>query len=110
MEKGFCVMKLCQSQPEVERAVSSVKKLAESGSLLAQSQLHAANQTALAFSFFTANGVVKSSDEEFADFERPTVCNSQTFSRGLERLPEEVEEGWESLELLRYCRFCQITF
>lgn len=34
MEKGFCVMKLCQSQPEVERAVSSVKKLAESGSTL----------------------------------------------------------------------------
>eukprot|EP00913_Durusdinium_trenchii_P010706 g10045.t1 len=33
MEKGFCVMKLCQSQPEVERAVSSVKKLAESGRL-----------------------------------------------------------------------------
>jgi len=33
LEKGFCVMKLCQSQQDVEAAVTSLQKLAETGRL-----------------------------------------------------------------------------
>ena len=31
MEKGFCLLKLCRSKEEVSSALSSVKRLAETG-------------------------------------------------------------------------------
>lgn len=97
-------MKLCQSQQEVEGAVSSLRKLADAGSswgtkhgfadLLAQSTIHhyPSFLSFLSISFlqrlnwYIALGLW--------DLKHSKLCDLfLSRSQGLERLPEEVEEG-----------------